>query len=39
MDMYEVVMKNPVLAILRNVPLEQTLDYAEAICGGRNPFF
>ena len=31
MDMYEIVMKNPVLAILRNVPLEQTLDYAEAI--------
>ena len=39
MDMYEIVMKNPVLAILRNVPLEQTLDYAEAIVAGGIRFF
>ena len=39
MDTYEIVMKNPVLAILRNVPLEQTLDYAEAIVAGGIRFF
>ena len=30
MDMYEVFAQNPLLAILRNVPKEITLDYAMA---------
>ena len=34
MDMYEVFAKNPLLAILRNVPREITLDYAGAILKG-----
>lgn len=34
MDMYEVFAKNPLLAILRNVPKEITLDYAGAILKG-----
>ena len=39
MDMYEIVAENPVLAIMRNVPLEQTLDYAGAIVEGGIRFF
>lgn len=39
MDMYEIVAKNPLLAILRNIPLEKTLDYSQAIVdGGVNMF-
>ena len=34
MDMYEVFAQNPLLAILRNVPKEITLDYAGAIRNG-----
>ena len=34
MDMYEVFARNPLLAILRNVPQEITLDYAGAILRG-----
>lgn len=34
MDMYEVFAPNPLLAILRNVPKEITLDYAGAILKG-----
>ena len=34
MDMYEVFAQNPLLAILRNVPKEITLDYAGAIHKG-----
>ena len=34
MDMYEVFAQNPLLAILRNVPREITLDYAGAILKG-----
>ena len=34
MDMYEVFAQNPLLAILRNVPKEITLDYAGAIRKG-----
>ena len=30
MDTYDLVSKHPLLAILRNVPLEKTIDYAEA---------
>ena len=32
MDMYSVVKENPILAILRNIPLEYTVDYAQASC-------
>lgn len=32
MDTYDLVSKHPLLAILRNVPLEKTIDYAEAPC-------
>lgn len=39
MDMKEMVSKNPILAILRNVPMEQTLDYAGAIVEGGVRFF
>lgn len=39
MDMYEIVKKNPVLAILRNIPLEKTIDYAQAIADGGISFF
>lgn len=30
MDTYDLVSKHPLLAILRNVPLEKAIDYAEA---------
>lgn len=39
MDMYDIVAKYPLLAILRNVPLEKTIDYAEAAVKGGAPFF
>lgn len=39
MDMGEIVSKNPILAILRNVPLEQTMDYAGAVVEGGVRFF
>lgn len=39
MDMYEIVANHPLLAILRNVPLEKTIDYAEAAVRGGAPFF
>lgn len=39
MDMHEIVAANPLLAILRNVPLEKTIDYAEAAVQGGAPFF
>ena len=39
MDTYDLVSKHPLLAILRNVPLEKTIDYAEASVQGGAPFF
>lgn len=39
MDMYEIVAKNPLLAILRNVPLEKTSDYTQAVMDGGVRFF
>ena len=39
MDAYSLVSKHPLLAILRNVPLEKTIDYAEAAVRGGAPFF
>jgi len=39
MDMYSVVSKNPLLAIMRNVPLEKTVDYAETVVKGGISFF
>ena len=39
MDMYSVVKENPILAILRNIPLEYTVDYAQAIVDGGVSFF
>lgn len=39
MDMYSIVAENPLLAILRNVPLEQTIDYAGAVIKGGVRFF
>lgn len=39
MDMYSIVMENPLLAILRNVPLEKTIDYAGAVIDGGVKFF
>ena len=39
MDMYEIVAENPLLAILRNVPLEKTEDYAQAVVDGGVRFF
>lgn len=39
MDAYPLVSKHPLLAILRNVPLEKTIDYAEAAVQGGAPFF
>lgn len=39
MDMRETVQKNPLLAIMRNVPLEQTEDYVGGGHKGRRPFF
>lgn len=39
MDTYDLVSKHPLLAILRNVPVEKTIDYAEAAVQGGAPFF
>lgn len=39
MDMYSMVSQNPLLGILRNVPKEKTLDYAEAVVRGGVAFF
>ncbi len=39
MDMRELVLSRPLLAIMRNVPLEKTLDYAEAVLWGGVNFF
>ena len=39
MDLRRVIAKNPILAIMRNVPLEITLDYAKAIIDGGISFF
>lgn len=39
MNLKETVQKNPILAIMRNVPLEKTLDYAGAIYKGGVSFF
>ena len=39
MDLRKIVSENPLLAILRNVPLEQTLAYAQAIYDGGVAFF
>ena len=39
MDMYEIVKQHPILAILRNVPLEKTLDYADTVVKGGISFF
>ncbi len=39
MDMYEIVSKHPLLGIMRNIPLEKTIDYAEAAVQGGVPFF
>lgn len=39
MDMYSIVAANPLLAILRNVPLEKTIDYAGAVINGGVRFF
>lgn len=39
MDMRQIVRENPVLAIMRNVPLESTVQYAAAILDGGVAFF
>ncbi|MBO4432737.1 MAG: bifunctional 4-hydroxy-2-oxoglutarate aldolase/2-dehydro-3-deoxy-phosphogluconate aldolase [Clostridia bacterium] len=39
MDLRKVIEDNPLLAIMRNVPLEITLDYAKAIIDGGVNFF
>lgn len=39
MDLRKIVSQTPLLAILRNIPLEQTLDYAQAIYNGGVAFF
>jgi 2-dehydro-3-deoxyphosphogluconate aldolase/(4S)-4-hydroxy-2-oxoglutarate aldolase len=39
MDMRECVRNHPILAIMRNVPLEQTVDYAGAVLKGGVSFF
>lgn len=39
MDMYSMVSQNRLLGILRNVPLEKTVDYAEAAVRGGVAFF
>lgn len=35
MDMYAITAEHPLLGILRNVPLEKTIDYADARCARR----
>lgn len=39
MDMYETIKRNPLLAIMRNIPLEKTIDYAQAVVDGGISFF
>ncbi len=39
MDMKQIVLENPLLAILRNVPDEKLMDYASAIVSGGVKFF
>nr|WP_319490029.1 bifunctional 4-hydroxy-2-oxoglutarate aldolase/2-dehydro-3-deoxy-phosphogluconate aldolase [uncultured Caproiciproducens sp.] len=39
MDMREIIKSRPLLAIMRNVPLEKTLDYAGAVIKGGVTFF
>lgn len=39
MDMYNIVSKHPLLAILRNVPLEKTIAYADTVVKGGISFF
>lgn len=39
MDIRKVVLENPILAIMRNVPAEKTIPYAEAIVNGGVKFF
>ena len=39
MDIRKVVMENPLLAIMRNVPLNKTVPYAEAVVKGGVRFF
>ena len=39
MDLRKVIKDNPLLAIMRNVPLEITLDYAKSIIDGGINFF
>ena len=39
MDLRQVIKENPLLAIMRNVPLEKTVDYAGAIVDGGCRFF
>ncbi|MBR6729491.1 MAG: bifunctional 4-hydroxy-2-oxoglutarate aldolase/2-dehydro-3-deoxy-phosphogluconate aldolase, partial [Clostridia bacterium] len=39
MEMKEIVSQNPLLAIMRNVPMELTLEYAGAILEGGVSFF
>lgn len=39
MDMKQIVLANPLLAILRNVPDEKLIDYAKAIVNGGVKFF
>ena len=39
MDMYNLAAANPLLGIMRNVPLEKTIDYAEAAVAGGVSFF
>ena len=39
MDIRKTVLANPLLAIMRNVPVEKTIDYAQAIVNGGVKFF
>ena len=39
MDIRKTVLENPLLAIMRNVPVEKTIDYAQAIVNGGVRFF
>ena len=39
MDMYAITAEHPLLGILRNVPLEKTIDYADAAVRGGVAFF
>ena len=39
MDRYAITAEHPLLGILRNVPLEKTIDYADAAVRGGVAFF